>query len=88
MGITFSELLIGKSRHDFGKKSEVDIKFTNHVSVPKYMSFDVSFPAIHGWFSAIISTEYDIYHVRRMVVPKPDRKNALQGEVNSDNKGR
>ncbi|CDS12898.1 hypothetical protein LRAMOSA05082 [Lichtheimia ramosa] len=85
MAITFSELLFGKSIPRFHKNSKVVIKSTNSVSIPRNMTTSVSRSAFHGWFSYIVSTEYEVYQMRRMVkVRTPDMKNAAKGKVKND----
>lgn len=88
MGITFSELIFGKSEYKFGKKSKVIIKFTNSVSVPKNMGFKGCSNAFGGRFSAIVRTDYDVYHMRRMLKVKTLDMNASKGKVKSDDSSR
>ena len=88
MSIRLSELLLGKSKYEFGENSRVIIKFTKSVSVPNYMGFRVTWNAFDGWISSIVSSDYDVYHMRRRKKQKNPKQDTAIGIVNLDELGR
>lgn len=89
IAIKVSEFFIKNSEYKFDKNSQAIIKYTKSVSIPRNMVFWQNMNAFGGWFSSIVSTDYDLYHSRRMIkVRTPDMKNAAKGKVKSDDSKR
>lgn len=51
------------------RKPRYYVRYAESILVPRFLAFHESSEALHGWFRLFLSSEYEVYHMRRKVEP-------------------